>query len=81
MPDPIRLSSSEQELLGQVAGFAARRAENGVYLNLMHSRSLAAPVLLLVAIGDQALALQKIVMGSAIPESQLIEPEKSNGQW
>lgn len=82
MPQPVPLTQSEQDLIGQVCNFAAQRAENGVYLNMLHSRSLGQPVMFIVALGDQALALQALVMkGAQPPESPLVSIEQNNGQW
>ena len=66
---PVPLTQSEQDLLGQVARFAETRAQNGVYINKMVSKSLGVPVFLLVAIGEQALAVDQIVMGAAERDS------------
>lgn len=71
--------------MGQLAQFAARRLaadpnSNGVYLNKMYSKSLSAPILLIVAIGEQALALEQILMRSSVNEAGLIEAvAASNG--
>ena len=67
-------TADEQEFLGQIARYAERKAKNGVLLEMMYSKSVGAPVLLVVALGDQALALQQIIMKAAVPdESALIE--------
>jgi len=50
--EPVSLTPEEKELLTRVAQFARRRAQNGVYLNQAYSKSLGAPVLLLVAMGE-----------------------------
>lgn len=75
MPQPLPLTPAEQDLLGAVARFAEQRAVNGVYFNMMVSKSLGTPVLLMVGLGDQALALQRIVMHAAVPdETSIISP-------
>lgn len=65
---------TDKDFLSQIAHFAARKAQNGVYIAQMYSASLGAPAFVVVAIGEQALALQQIVMSAAVPdESALIE--------
>ena len=84
MPTPEPLTPSDQELLGQVCGFAVRRAENGVYFNLMHSKSLGQPVALIVAVGDQALAVQQLIMKARVDESPIevvSDLSKAGLQW
>lgn len=82
MTKPVELSSTDKDFLGQVARFAERNASQGVMLHMVHSATLNAPVLVLVAIGDQAAAVQKIMLDKAVPESSLIErPGQNNGGW
>lgn len=66
-------SASEQDFLMQVANFAARKAANGCYLATITPKSLNVPVLLFFAIGDQALAVQKLLLDNQAPKSELIE--------
>lgn len=66
------LTQSEQDLLGAMARFVERRAESGVYLNQGISKSLGKPVLFLCAIGEQALALQRIIDANTVQESLII---------
>jgi len=71
---------AERELLGQIARYAERKAVNGVLLELMYSASVGAPVLLVVALGEQALALQQIILKAAVPDEQsLIQRVNNNG--
>lgn len=71
MPN-VPLTHSEQDLLGAMARFVERRAENGVYLNQGVSKSLGKPVLFLCAVGEQALALQRIIDANTVQESLII---------
>lgn len=73
MPEQIPLDVADQALMGQIARFAERRAENGVYMAQMVSKSTGGPVLLIVALGDQALALDQIIMRAQAPPSAQIE--------
>lgn len=81
MPEAkTQFSQAETDLLTQVCHFAANKAINGVYMAQLHSKSLGAPVLLIFALGEQALALQQVVMQAAVPdEASLIERVKRNG--
>ncbi len=68
------LSTTDQELLGQLCGLAERRAQNGVYLNYIVSRSRNNQrYLVLLAIGDQADAVQKIMLDAQAPQDGAIE--------
>ncbi len=80
MPEQIELTPAEQDLIGQVARFAEKRAINGVYMNQGISKSLGGtPILFLVALGEQALAVQQIILNAAVPnETSLIE--RANGK-
>jgi hypothetical protein len=71
------LTQSEQDLLGQMARFTERRAVNGVYLNQGYSKSLGVPVLFLCALGEQALALQQIIMGNAVKDDLIQLPDSA----
>lgn len=62
MAESVALTASEQELIGQVVRFAERRAENGVYINMLYSRSVGQQVVFVVAIGEQASVLQSLLM-------------------
>lgn len=71
---PKQLSASDQDLLGQMCGFAEREAENGVYMNYMVSRSRNNQrFIVIVAMGDQADAVQKIVLDAQVPREGAIE--------
>ena len=78
MSEQVQLTQAEQDLLGAMARFAAARAVNGVYLNQGHSKSLGCPVLFLCALGDQALALQKIIFAAAERESLIVPGTAAN---
>lgn len=76
MTDEVKLEPGEYDLMGQLAQFAARRLaqdpnSNGVYLNKMYSKSLGAPLLLIVALGEQALAVEQVLMRGAVSENAL----------
>lgn len=66
------LTLGEKDLLARICRFAEATAINGVRMEFLISPD-GAPVLCIVAIGEQALALQKIVLDAAIPQSPLIE--------
>lgn len=67
---------ADKEFMGQICAFAARKAQNGVYMAQMRSKSLSAPVLLIVALGEQALALEQIIM-SARQSDDIIEKART----
>ena len=73
MPDVPLPTQSEREFLDQVCSFASRKAQNGCYLVTMHPKSLNAPVLFFFAIGDQALAVQKLLLDNQAKQDSLIE--------
>jgi hypothetical protein len=89
MPDEAQpLDATDKELLGQIIGFAIRRAHNGVYLNMLRSESRGnLPVLFLVAVGEQALAVQQILLANEAPRESPIEivsdlsKIEGNGKW
>ena len=66
-PVPERYTQAEQEFLGQVVGFASRHAQNKVFMTTIYSRSLGAPVLMIIALGEQAEALQHLVLENRTP--------------
>lgn len=68
-----QLTQGEQDFLGQLCGFAKARAQNGVYMTFNIERATGMPVLAVVAFGEQAMALQQIVLGAQVPQSPLIE--------
>lgn len=68
------LTASDEDLMGQVCGFAERRAENGVWMNYMISRSRNNQrFIVIVAMGDQADAVQKILLDAQAPRENAIE--------
>lgn len=72
MPDP--LTKTEQEFLGQLCGFCERRAQNGVYMNFMRSVSRGdLPFLVVFAMGEQAEAIQKIILDAQMPRESAIQ--------
>lgn len=72
MPEQtVQLTASEQDLIGQIARFAERRAQNGCYLNMGYSKSLNMPILLFVALGEQALAAQAVLLKAQEPQTQI----------
>lgn len=66
------LTQGEKDLLSQICRFAEATAINGVRMDFLLSPS-GAPVLCVVAIGEQALIMQKILLDSQVPETPLIE--------
>lgn len=66
------LTQGEKDFLAQICRFAEATAINGVRMDFLVSPD-GAPVLCIVAIGEQAMALQKIVLDAAIPQSPLVE--------
>jgi len=71
---PESLTQSEQDLLGQMARFTERRAVNGVYMNLGYSKSLNTRVLFICALGEQAEALNEIIMSAAVEDNVIEMP-------
>lgn len=69
----IPLTQAEQDLIGQVARFAERRAINGVYMCNGYSKSLGVPVCFVVALGDQALALNDTIMKAQVRDPDTIQ--------
>lgn len=68
------LSDSDKDLMNQVCGFAERRATNGVWLNFMRSESRGnLPFIVVVAMGEQAEALQQIILGAQAPQDSPIQ--------
>lgn len=60
--------------MGQVCGFAERRAVNGVWMNYMVSRSRNNQrFIVIVAMGDQADAVQKLILDAQVPNDSAIE--------
>ena len=72
MPDRVILDDGENELMRNLANFAARKAVNGVYMGTFHSKSVGAKVLVVVALGEQADALNRVIMSAAVPDEQTI---------
>jgi len=74
MPEDVQLDAGDKDLMMRLCNFAARKAVNGVYMGQFYSASLGTPVLLIVGLGDQAMALQQVVMSAAVPdEAALLE--------
>ena len=69
----LTLTPTDQDLLGQLCGFAERYGENGVYLNFIRSVTRNQRYLVLVAVGDQADAVQKILLDAQAPNESVIE--------
>ncbi len=66
----VPLTPTDKELLGQLCGFAERYGENGVYMNFIRSVTRNDQrYVVLVAIGDQADVVQKILLDAQQPES------------
>lgn len=63
----IELTESEHDLMGRLCQFCVAHMKPGetVYQGTMFSASLSAPVYLVVAIGDDALAMQAILQREA----------------
>jgi hypothetical protein len=66
------LTTEEQEMMGRLCGWAESRlgAEEHVYQATMHSRSLGVPVYLVIAFGEQALALEQMITAAQKPTSE-----------
>lgn len=74
MPESVPLTSGEQDFLKELCGFAERKATNGVYLGYFVSKSRNNQrYCVCIAIGDQADAVQQIILGAQIPNDGLIE--------
>lgn len=72
MPQAPEHSQSDKDFLTQLVGFAERKAVNGVLLESLYSASRACPVLVIVALGEQALALQQVVMANVVPDTDAL---------
>lgn len=72
MPDRVILDPGEQDLMRDIAQFAARKATNGVYMGTFHSASLGTKVMVVVALGEQADAMTRILMSAAVPDEATI---------
>lgn len=80
----VKLTASDQDLLGQMARFAERMAgEGGVYYNRSYSMSLGKPVVTLIAIGEEnASLLDRFVVKRDSPIVQpFISMEKNDGSF
>lgn len=74
MPESVPLTSGEQDFLKQLCGFAERKATNGVYLGYFVSQSRNNQrYCVCIAIGDQADAVQQIILGAQMPRESAIE--------
>lgn len=68
------LTPAEQDLIGQVARLAERRAVNGVYMVNGVSKSLGMiPICFVVALGEQAQMLNDIIMRAQARDPNMIE--------
>lgn len=73
MPDTQRkLTQGEKDVFTQFYMIACELSENGVYMGQLYSTALACPILLLCAFGDQAMAVQNIIMQAAAPDEATI---------
>lgn len=74
MPESVPLTSSEKDFLKELCGFAERKAVNGVYLGYFVSQSRNNQrYCVCIAIGDQADAVQQIILGAQVPRESAIE--------
>lgn len=70
----VTLTPTDRELLGQLCGFAERYGENGVYMNFIRSVTRNDQrYVVLVAIGEQADVVQKILLDAQVPRESAIE--------
>lgn len=69
-------SPEDKRIQGLICEYALRKAQHGVYKTQLYSISAGAPVLLVVAIGENALALDRAIMAAAVPEPGAIEVVK-----
>lgn len=74
MPDDAPLTAEDQELLGKMARLVERRGINGVYLMRTYSKSVGAPVLILGAIGEQAMAIEQILTRHTVQQGLIVTP-------
>lgn len=72
MSDRVIIDPAEQDLMRDLAHFAARKATNGVYMGTFYSTSLGAKVMVVVALGEQSDALTRVIMGAAVPDEATI---------
>lgn len=74
MPESVPLTSGEQDFLRELCGFAEQKATNGVYLGYFVSRSRNNQrYCVCIAIGDQADAVQKLLLDAQQPRESAIE--------
>lgn len=72
--EAVPLTQAEQDLIGQVARFAERRAVNGVYMCNGVSKSLGmVPICFVVALGEQAQALNDTIMKAQVQDPNVID--------
>lgn len=85
MPDNIPLTPGDKDFLAQLCGFAEEKAQNGVYMGYFVSQSRNNQrYVVVVAIGDQADAVQKILLDAQAPQSgiEVVSDLSSvNRQW
>jgi hypothetical protein len=66
---PTELTESEKQLLGDVVKFAQRRCQGSVYFNRLLERTTGTPVILLIAFGEQAEALDQLINSARVREA------------
>ena len=72
--EPEPLTAGDKDFLKELYGFAQRRAVNGVWLNFMRSLSHQDQrFVVIVAFGEQADAIQKLILDAQMPNDNLIE--------
>ncbi len=67
-------SQADQDLLGAFARLAERECDNGVWLEKMYSKSVGAPLVIICGIGEQALALEALIMKARVDTNTIITP-------
>lgn len=72
MSQRIILDSGENELMRNLANFASRKAINDVYTGTFYSKSVGAKIMVVVAVGEQAEALQRLLMANQVPDEAVI---------
>lgn len=74
MPESVPLTQGDKDFIKQLCNFAEAKATNGVYLGYFTSESFAGQrYCVCIAIGEQADALQQIILGAQMPQESAIE--------
>jgi hypothetical protein len=73
VPEDVKLTASDNELLQNVIQFAIRQMgpkHDGIYMGQFYHRSASLPAVVIVAVGEQAVAVQQILADAANQASE-----------